>query len=100
MATNATLADFRARSWAAQFTNVLDATVTAALVEATQQCSEHFGDDLALAQCLYAAHLLSLGPFGQESNEGESGDTRFLEQWKRLATPHFRGPYVIGQTLP
>lgn len=96
MATNATLADFRARGDFAAFADTPDEVVETALADAAAECSTRFGDDLVRAQCLLAAHKLALGSFGQEDERGEEGRTRYLAEWERLARVHFGGPYVIG----
>jgi hypothetical protein len=95
-----TAATFKAR-WA-EFTPTPDATVTAVLAEAATYCDERlFGDRYDQAVGLYAAHLLSIAPFGQQARADGKGppgtDTTYLQQWTRLARAVAGGPWTMGR---
>lgn len=80
-----------------EFAAVPEAQITAAITSATRRCNAaHFGADLDDAVSLYAAHLLSLSPFGKPARKADDGVSSYLIEWKRLARARAGGPRTVG----
>ena len=78
--------------------------VQTALANAASQCDARlFPDNLDQMVGLMAAHILSIGPYGQQARQS-TGDkkkpdesTTYLTEWKRLAAQRAGGPWTMGQ---
>lgn len=84
-----------------EFDGTPDETVAAVLAEATRRSNPAvFGDRLDDAVGLLAAHLLSVGAYGQQARleAGAAAETTYLAEWKRLAREAGGGPHLVGGT--
>ena len=80
-----------------EFGAVPEAQITAALASAVRRCNAaHFGADLDDAVSLYAAHLLSLSPYGKPARKTDSAESTYLIEWQRLARARAGGPRTVG----
>ncbi len=82
-----------------EFANTPDATVTDALASAVAKNDLRvLGDSYDQAVALYAAHLLSIAPGGQQARlQKNSLETTYSAQWKDLARSCAGGGWTIGQ---
>lgn len=83
-----------------EFSAISDAKVTLALAEAADTCDERvFGDSYDAAVGLWAAHVLSSSPGGQQSRlASDMADTTYRQRWQQLAQRKAGGAWAIGQT--
>ena len=94
-----TVASFKAR-WA-EFSATPEATVEAALAEATRRTDANgFGDRFDDAVALLAADQLSVGAFGQQARldpKGGDGTTVYMAALKQLRRERCGGGWACGQ---
>lgn len=95
-----TATTFKAR-WS-EFAPIDDATVTAALAEATESCNAtDFAERFDEAVGLLAAHKLAISPMGQQARlESKEGDTTYRQEWARLSRMCCGGPWAVGAWRP